>query len=190
MIGTGSSGIQVTPVLAQQTNHLYVFQRTPNFSIPAWNAPLSKPAQDAWKKNYAQHRVTAKATSPRSLFRWIMRSARKGSVSIPTIMRPSIDRTSRSWTSVPHPSSGSAHAINTRDHSFEVGKIVFATGYDAVTGSLAHIAIKGRDGEELKQKWLAGPKTYLGLMSTGYPNFFHHYRIRQSVGTNERGHGN
>jgi cyclohexanone monooxygenase len=50
--------------------------------------------------------------------------------------------------------------------------IVFATGFDAMTGSFAKIDIRGRDGLALKQKWAEGPKTYLGLMVTGFPNLF------------------
>lgn len=56
VIGTGSSGIQVTPMVAQQAKRLFVFQRTPNFSIPAWNHPLPDHVQDAWKRDAAQLR--------------------------------------------------------------------------------------------------------------------------------------
>ena len=49
---------------------------------------------------------------------------------------------------------------------------MFATGYDAVTGALARIDIKGRNGLQLKQKWEAGPRTYLGIMTAGFPNMF------------------
>ena len=48
VIGTGSSGIQAIPVIASQASHLTVFQRTPNFSIPAWNAPLPPERQRDW----------------------------------------------------------------------------------------------------------------------------------------------
>ena len=50
--------------------------------------------------------------------------------------------------------------------------IVYATGFDAMTGSLDRIDIRGRGGKTLKEKWSAGPITYLGLMSAGFPNFF------------------
>ena len=50
--------------------------------------------------------------------------------------------------------------------------IVFATGFDAMTGTLTRIDIKGRGGETLKDKWEAGPQTYLGLMTAGFPNLF------------------
>ncbi|WJR80640.1 NAD(P)/FAD-dependent oxidoreductase [Bradyrhizobium sp. NP1] len=57
-----------------------------------------------------------------------------------------------------------------RDHA--VDALVLATGFDAMTGSVAKIEIAGRDGETLNHKWAEGPKTYLGLMSAGFPNLF------------------
>ncbi len=50
--------------------------------------------------------------------------------------------------------------------------IVFATGFDAMTGALNEIAITGRGGRRLKDKWVNGPTTYLGLMVEGFPNMF------------------
>jgi len=47
-----------------------------------------------------------------------------------------------------------------------------ATGFDAMTGSVAKIDIRGRNGQTLNQKWAEGPKTFLGLMSAGFPNLF------------------
>jgi acetyl esterase/lipase len=55
-------------------------------------------------------------------------------------------------------------------HRFDV--IVYATGFDAMTGALVGVDVTGRDGLSLKEKWAAGPSTYLGLMTTGFPNFF------------------
>ncbi len=55
---------------------------------------------------------------------------------------------------------------------YEMDAIVFATGFDAVTGALAAIDIRGRDNAALKDKWAAGPRTYLGIMSAGFPNLF------------------
>ncbi|MFD1984318.1 flavin-containing monooxygenase [Mesorhizobium newzealandense] len=59
-IGTGSSGIQVIPELAAQAKHLYVFQRTPNFSIPARNRPMDAEYENWWKSNYAERRAQAR----------------------------------------------------------------------------------------------------------------------------------
>ncbi|MFM9939860.1 MAG: flavin-containing monooxygenase [Hyphomicrobiaceae bacterium] len=55
---------------------------------------------------------------------------------------------------------------------YEADSIVFATGFDAMTGALAKIDIRGRNNESLVEKWTAGPRTYLGLMSAGFPNMF------------------
>ncbi len=56
--------------------------------------------------------------------------------------------------------------------SIEVDDIVFATGFDAMTGTLTNVDITGRDGLKLKDKWEAGPRTQLGLMTAGFPNLF------------------
>jgi cyclohexanone monooxygenase len=64
------------------------------------------------------------------------------------------------------------HALRTRANEYEVDALVLATGFDAMTGSVAKIDIKGRGGQTLNQKWAEGPKTYLGLMSAGFPNLF------------------
>ncbi len=62
--------------------------------------------------------------------------------------------------------------IQTADESFGFDAIVYATGFDAMTGPLVAVDVAGRDGLSLKEKWAAGPSTYLGLMTTGFPNFF------------------
>jgi cyclohexanone monooxygenase len=64
------------------------------------------------------------------------------------------------------------NAVRTRDKDYEVDALVLATGFDAMTGSVAKIDIRGRNGLTLNQKWAEGPKTYLGLMSAGFPNLF------------------
>src|SRR3954469_17805866 len=64
------------------------------------------------------------------------------------------------------------HAVRTAGKDYEVDALVLATGFDAMTGSVAKIDIRGRNGQTLNQKWAEGPKTYLGLMSAGFPNLF------------------
>jgi cyclohexanone monooxygenase len=64
------------------------------------------------------------------------------------------------------------NAVRTGGKDYEVDALVLATGFDAMTGSVAKIEIRGRDGQTLNQKWSEGPKTYLGLMSAGFPNLF------------------
>jgi cyclohexanone monooxygenase len=64
------------------------------------------------------------------------------------------------------------NAVRVAGTDHEVDALVLATGFDAMTGSLAKIDIPGRGGVTLNQKWAEGPKTYLGLMSAGFPNLF------------------
>lgn len=242
VIGTGSSGIQVAPVIAQQASRLFVFQRTPNFSIPAWNHPLSREAQQDWKKNYAHHRAIAKASKSGALYEYGTRSAfeisdeererefdkrwaRGGANFTHAFTDIFTDRNANEFAAayvrrkiaeiVRDPRTAAKlkptdHAIGTKricvdtDYyamfnrpnvelvdvreapivriaenavetagaSYEVDSIVFATGYDAVTGALTRIDIRGRGGVTLQDKWAAGPKTYLGLMIAGFPNLF------------------
>ena len=65
-----------------------------------------------------------------------------------------------------------ANAVRVAGNDYEVDALVLATGFDAMTGSVAKIDIRGRNGQTLNQKWAAGPRTYLGLMSSGFPNLF------------------
>jgi cyclohexanone monooxygenase len=62
--------------------------------------------------------------------------------------------------------------LRTRDASYELDAIVFATGFDAMTGALLAVDIRGRDGTALADAWVAGPRTYLGLSVAGFPNLF------------------
>ena len=65
-----------------------------------------------------------------------------------------------------------ATGLRTGGKDYEVDCIVFATGFDAMTGSLLKIDIRGRAGRTIADKWEAGPRTYLGLMTEGFPNLF------------------
>src|SRR5437899_4049232 len=69
-------------------------------------------------------------------------------------------------------SSRRRHTRCLSDWSSDVCSSDLATGFDAMTGSVAKIDIRGRDGQTLNRKWAEGPKTYLGLMSAGFPNLF------------------
>ena len=64
------------------------------------------------------------------------------------------------------------NGVRTGGKDYEVDALVLATGFDAMTGSVAKIDIRGRDGQTLNQKWAEGPRTYLGVMSAGFPNLF------------------
>ena len=247
VIGTGSTGIQLIPQLAKGAEHLYVFQRTANFSMPAHNAPLDPERQRAVKASYRERRRLARESlsgvprshpdavpqrsalevapqareaiyergwaeggiggvllafndintnaeanarppsscaprsvrpsrtrpPPRRCARPRIRSAPSASASTSTITRPTTATTSHSSTSATTRSSGSPGAgSGPRSDDYALDVIVFATGFDAMTGALLGIDIRGRGGRPLKQKWSNGPRTYLGLATAGFPNMF------------------
>ena len=62
--------------------------------------------------------------------------------------------------------------VKTQDAEYEFDVIIYATGFDAVSGPLTRIDIRGEGGQTFKDKWAAGPRSYLGLQSVGFPNFF------------------
>src|SRR3954469_17173724 len=64
------------------------------------------------------------------------------------------------------------NAVRAGGKDYEVDALVLATGFDAMTGSVAKIDIQGRNGQTLNRKWAEGPRTYLGIMSAGFPNLF------------------
>ena len=75
-----------------------------------------------------------------------------------------------------------AAGICTTEAEYPVDIIVFATGFDAMTGPLLRMDIRGRDGVALEDVWEAGPRNYLGLQVAGLPQPVHHHRPRQPVG--------
>jgi cyclohexanone monooxygenase len=243
VIGTGSSAIQAIPIIAEQASHLYVFQRTPNFSVPARNGPLTPEALDDWNANRACYRERARKSpfpiltvdmSPRSALatppeerecayeeRWqrggvslagtfsdlivdqqandtaaeFVRSKIREIVRDPAVAEKLVPKdypfaAKRLCVDTGYyatfnrenvtlidlrstPIKGiTPSGLDTSDASFEVDSIVFATGFDAMTGALANIDIRGRAGIALKNKWSAGPRTYLGIMTAGFPNLF------------------
>ena len=242
VIGTGSSGIQAIPVIAAQASELTVFQRTPNFSIPAWNGPLPEEEQQAFKASYAEHRRRAKQTRSGILYeysqrathevsveereaeferRWhrgganfthafndlfidraandqaaeFVRNKIRGRVKNPEVAerlapkdhaigtkRICVDTDYYETYNQPHVSLVDLRSepieqivpagIRTARATYELDAIVFATGYDAVTGALDRIDIRGRGGRALKDKWAEGARTYLGIMTAGFPNLF------------------
>ena len=240
IIGTGSSGMQMTPVIAKQASHLTVFQRTPNYSIPAANAPVSPEEDQRVKANYKARREQA-WNSPTGLgFLPNKQSAldatpeerekvyeaawnRLGfgfAISYYDLLlsKPANDTAAdfirRKIASViddpvtrekllpkdhpfaarrPSVDSGYFQAFN-RDnveladlrefpildftpagirtaaklHEFDI--VIFATGFDAFTGSLLRPEIVGRGGLTLKRKWASGPITQLGVGVADFPN--------------------
>jgi len=62
--------------------------------------------------------------------------------------------------------------LRTREASYALDTLVFATGFDAMTGPFVSIDVHGRCGQTLREKWAAGPRTYLGIATAGFPNLF------------------
>ncbi len=242
VIGTGSSGVQTIAVVAEQAAQLTVFQRTPNFSIPAWNQPLAPEQQAAWKANYAEHRARARDTRSGILYEYGQRGAfevseaerqaeferrwARGGANYthafndiyvnPDANEAAADYVRQRIRSIVHDPAVAEKliprdhpigtkricvdtnyyetfnrenvtlvdvrespiqaiepaGIRTRDGLHALDSIIFATGYDAVTGALARIDIRGRGGRRLAEKWAEGPRTLLGIMTAGYPNLF------------------
>ncbi len=242
VVGTGSSGIQTIPIIAEQAAHLYVFQRTANYSVPAGNSTLSVEDLDAIKATYFERRRQSWSsgggsphiTAPRPTLeydpeerraafekRWQLGGvlysktfpdqltdlaandeARKfyeekvraviddpalADLLIPTDHPIGAKRicTDSSYFQTFNRSNVSlvsvrttpiecidARGIRTSAARYDVDSIILATGFDAMTGALAQIDIVGRGGSTLRDDWLHGPRTYLGLGIDGFPNLF------------------
>ena len=242
VIGTGSSGVQSIPVIAAEAAHLTVFQRTPNFSVPAWNGTLDADAVQTWKARYPELRQRARSSSVGDIFKISETSAldlspeardaeferrwRQGSfnflASFADIItsreandfavefahnkiRQRVDDPAVAELLCPrdHPLGTKRLCVDSdyfetfnRDNvslvdvkaapieeitpkglraggkEFELDAIVFATGFDAMTGALLNMDIRGRGDIAFKDKWSGGPKTYLGLAVAGFPNLF------------------
>jgi cyclohexanone monooxygenase len=243
VIGTGSSGVQSIPVIAQTAGHLYVFQRTPQYTVPARHGTVDKAFLDNVKANYDEIYEKARwslggmpySPSERSAlsvsdeerqaiyeaawneggFKFILSSFfdvavdRRANDTASEFIRAKIremvkdPEVAEKLVPVDHPFTSKRplidtnyfdtynrenvtlvdirHApiqqitptgIRTEDGEYELDIIVFATGFDAMTGTFNRIDIQGRNGEKLKDKWAHGPLTYLGVATVGYPNLF------------------
>ncbi len=242
VIGTGSSAIQAIPVIARQAKHVTVFQRTPNFSIPSRNRPMTPDYEQSWKDIYPIRRAEAKqartgvlanpnnigamevpdaerraiyeqrwasggttfmaafndlifnqdsndtaADFVREKIRSIVQDPAKAELLAPknhpigtkricvdteyyqTYNRPNVDLIDVRATPI---EAITPHGVLVGGREYQADAIVFATGFDAMTGALTRINIAGRGGQTLAEKWHAGPRTYLGLMTAGFPNLF------------------
>ncbi|MGX9392407.1 flavin-containing monooxygenase [Nitrobacteraceae bacterium UC4446_H13] len=243
VIGTGSSAIQSIPIIAEQASQLTVFQRTPNFSVPARNAPLSPQERDFFRTNYGEIRRKAREEMRNGIYQELpekgaleesveQRNARygarweKGGLTFTaTYNNIALDKAANDTAADfvrariaeivkdpevakllqpnDHPIGSKRICVDTDyyatynrtnvklvdvkanpieqilPHGLEAGGVIYdfdalvlATGFDAMTGSVAKIDIRGRSGQTLNAKWEAGPRTYLGLMSEGFPNLF------------------
>ena len=244
IIGTGSSGIQTITVVAEQAAQLTVFQRTPNYSSPAWNGPVSAELYADWDANRDAYRAEARSQPVAARFnitealtleaspearqteferRWKIGGIQAGYAYADV----SVDRTANQIAAdffvekihkiVKDPATAAAltpdtalypfttkricvdtgyyevfnrdtvslvdirndpieritsDGLRTASAAFAFDSIIIATGFDAMTGTLNSMDIRGRKGLSLKDKWDHGPKTYLGLMTAGFPNLF------------------
>lgn len=241
-IGTGSTGIQAAPVIAQTAAHLSVFQRTANYSVPARNGPLTPEFRRYVRENTAEIRNVMHASvnghpwmisercalqTPASEREAVYESAwQAGGLRFRATFRDLlVDKTANDTaaefirkkireivkdpataaklSNFDHPYAAKRPPIDTdyfetfnrpnvalvdvREEPIEcitprgirtsaaeypLDIIVFATGFDGMTGSLLRMDIRGRDGIALSQAWAAGPRNYLGLQVAGFPNLF------------------
>ena len=242
LIGTGSTGIQAAPVIAETAAHLTVFQRTANYSVPARNAPLTPEFKRYIKENAAEIRQVTHAsvnghpwliadrsalkTSPqerqaiyaaaweegglrfRAAFRDLLNDKAANDTAADFIrgkIREIVKdpATAAKLSDFDHPYASkrppidtdyfetfnrdnvelvdvraapieriTPRGIRTRDAEYSLDIIVFATGFDGMTGSLLRMDIRGRDGASLAKEWAVGPRNYLGLQVAGFPNLF------------------
>ncbi len=241
VVGTGSSGIQAIPVIAETAGHLTVFQRTPNYSMPSRNRPLTEqdhvqfesevaayleslehtdfgrvpptaatapipPREAQWQRyeelwqegggailyafpnilthhgvndvacDFVRQKIREVVTDPQTaedlcptdyplgvkricVDSGYFQAFNRSNVTLVNLRREPIEQ----FTS---------DGVQTSERRFELDALVFATGFDAVTGALLAMDIRGRDGLALKDAWAEGPRTYLGLGVAGFPNLF------------------
>ena len=242
LIGTGSSGVQSIPVIAEQAADLTVFQRTPAYSLPARNRELRPDEITEMKENYRTYRQAQKEsgfgvptpvptksalevseaerharyeeawesgslvnllttytdlavdqeandTAKRFIHRKIHEVVEDPQTAADLCpeypvgtKRPCLDTSYYETYNRPD-----VHLVNlqreplvevtekgvrTAAEEYVFDAIVYATGFDAMTGSLTNVDIRGRGGASLKETWSAGPRTYLGIGSAGFPNLF------------------
>jgi len=245
VVGTGSSGIQAIPVIAEQAAHLTVFQRTPSFALPAHNGPVLADRLALLERDRASYREQARwslAGVPwpqQTLVSWQLSDTERrerfekawamgdliyfvsqlwadqgsdldGSALVAELVREKIraivndPKTAAILSPHDHPFGAKrpcldtnyyatynranvtlvnlreepiaamiATGITTSQRRFDLDIIVFATGFDAMTGAIMAVhPISGRGGKSLSAVWADGPQTYLGLTVAGFPNLF------------------
>jgi len=245
VIGTGSSGVQMIPIIAQQASHLTVFQRTANFSLPARNGPMEAERERKHKAEYAARRAAAAETPfaiggyprptqsaleaaqaerdaayeskwqeggsisylyaytdllvnkasndtasefVRNKIRGMVKDQRTAELLAPkdhpigtkrlcldthyyeTYNRPNVSLVDVRSDAIQEITETGLRLASGAEHALDA--LVFATGFDAMTGALREIDVRTTDGAALREHWEGGPLTYLGLMVSGFPNMF------------------
>ena len=260
VIGTGSSGVQVIPAIADEVASLTVYQRSANWCTPLNNGPITPEEQaqlrdgfEAMRKtlnvspsgflhpvhdrrtfddpmeqrlaffetmwnspgfskltsNYTDmfvdhaanalwcefiaEKVRAIVRNPETAERLIPRDHLYAEKRPPFVTgyyevynRPNVSLVDLQRTPIVRVSEG---GIETTDGVREFDIVVWATGFDFGTGALTRLGIRGRDGLALEDYWADGPKTFLGVQSAGFPNFFFPGGPHAAAGNNPRYNG-
>jgi cation diffusion facilitator CzcD-associated flavoprotein CzcO len=243
VIGTGSSGVQSIPIIADQADELTVFQRTAAWVVPAHNGPLDPDVEQETKADYAGFRqrnsemmvafgsrtpgneASVLAADPAERERQFEARWQQGGLPFlgafgDLMFDPAANALAADFVrakireAVADPAVAdllcpdtligckrlcvgtdyyetynrpNVHLVDVRlspideitptgarvgDDHYEFDCLVLATGFDAMTGALLAIDIRGRSGTRLGEAWAAGPRTYLGLGVAGFPNLF------------------
>jgi len=243
VIGTGSTGVQTIPRIAAAAAELFVFQRSPQFAVPARDEMVDRAYLDDVKAHYdevwdrahwsiggfpwqhngrsalddtpEQRRATFDALWAEGGFKFIYGSYRdlltdrrandfvaeyvrariRERVADPRIAeqllpvdhpfaarRPIVETNYYETYNLPHVhlvdvrrrpiERLTASGLRTSDREYPLDVIVFATGFDAVTGPYLRFEVEGRNGVRLADKWAAGPCSYLGVAVSEFPNLF------------------
>jgi cyclohexanone monooxygenase len=243
VIGTGSSGIQSIPLIAQQAADTTVFQRTACYSMPARNrlltdeevrerkanyrayrkeqqnsgfgVPVAAPTRSALEVSDAERNAKYEAAWDQSSILAVLNSFTDTLVDLEAnetaaeFVRAKIREKVKDPESAellsPHgfpygtkrPCLDSGYyetfnkqnvhlvdirrtplveitenGVRTSEREYAVDAIVFATGFDAMTGAMERVDIRGQRGASLREKWGEGPRSYLGLSVAGFPNMF------------------
>jgi cation diffusion facilitator CzcD-associated flavoprotein CzcO len=256
VIGTGSSGVQVAPLLAEQAASLTLYQRTPSWCTPLNNHPISAERQAELRDGYEKirdaltvavagflHEPSGRKTfddtreqrwafyetiwnspgfaklssnyddmmlDPKANQEWceFLEERIRGIVQDPSVadllvpdhgygaLRPPFVQGYYEMFNRPNVELVSTRAtpfvrvtetgIETTDGLREVDVIAWATGFDFGTGAMLRMGIRGADGLALSDYWADGPRTFLGLMCHGFPNFFFPGGPHGAAGNNPR----
>jgi cation diffusion facilitator CzcD-associated flavoprotein CzcO len=260
VVGTGSSGVQIIPVIAPAVESLTVYQRTANWCTPLNNAPITPgeraqlreefeaireivntsphgflhrphdrvafddsdderraffekmwkspgfskltsnytdllldPAANAEWCDFLARKIAGIVHDPETAARLTPRDQRFGEHRPPFVTdyyevynRPNVTLVDVNETPIVRVKP---HGIETTAGEREHDIIVWATGFDFGTGALLRMGIRGRDGVPLEQHWADGPRTFLGVQTSGFPSLFFPGGPHAAAGNNPRYNG-